>query len=742
MRLIVIITLLLLAFPCNAQTDSAGDEKVTFKISLATNQLEFHIGEIIPLRLAFSSEVKNRYQVNMAQYDRLGRMNYEEFKVLPSDGAEDPLPTYKGSMGGLTSYEFLTTNPWTIGLNLNEWIRFTRPGKYRLMIVSHRVAVQDRSSQEGTRPLTLTSNEIALTIVDADDAWQKNNYKQAVAALNAPTPSKPQQLEKYFAARRQAADTLRFMGTRDAIRELAHRMRGTSDDNLDYVFSLGLIAAPDHEFARASMLKALADPDQPIDGNFLYTLRVLSISALNDPAWREQQVKDIEQLINVLPDKRGKAQAVSLKTALDEAYEFDVLPKPTLEGLAKQLLSMFDQLSVEQRNQLLRQHWDKIANPALIPLLKRYALAYQDFPEMRDSKAYDSLELSGSALQHWYELDPSGARPAIIAEIMRPRPRYGARVLGILPDETLPEVDAALAEHLANSTDLEGSSNLASLIARYASNSILVQVLDQLDSHLGKGACAIQNPLLGYALRVDPAAARPLIEKAIAIRGEHFGGCNQDVLRTVAQIHYDPLLEDLAIHSLDDPDPGVAMSAAGLLGTFGSAAARPALWRRYTDWTAKWAGHEEQFQIVNGDPLYLENMSQLGLGQTLAQTLTSGKSWLTDKTTLERMLEMTNVSRVRQVMENDLKYWQEWPLTIFVYRELPGKFHGMVGHYEFLSLDALKDKLTLFPMGTKFYLATQADDDSSDSQKSVAELRSFLIAHDLEVAGEKRTSNQ
>ncbi|HKE57193.1 MAG TPA: hypothetical protein VKB46_10840, partial [Pyrinomonadaceae bacterium] len=641
MRLFLSVTLLLLAVPCSAQTELPAQAKVVFKISLATKQIEFHIGEIIPVQLAFSSEVNNRYQINRAQYDRSGRMNYEEFKVLPADGAEDPLPTYKGSMGGLTSYEFLTKDPWTIGLNLNEWIRFTRPGKYRLMIVSNRVAVRDRSSQNGTRPLQVTSNEIALTIIEADDAWQKSTYKQAVATLNVPAPAKPSELDKYFAARRQAADTLRFLGTRDAIREMANRTSGKSDENLEYVFSLGLIATPDREFARDAMSKALADPDQPIDSHFLYTLRRLS-SPLNDQAWRDQAVKTIEQLINVLPEKRGKALAISLNTAVNEAWNVDALPKSTLEVLAKQLLSMFDQLPMEQRNQLLGQHWDKISSPALIPLLKRYATAYRDYPEMRESNAYDSLELSANALVRWYELDPTNARPAVIAEIMRPRPRYGARVLGILPDENLPEVDAALAEHLASSEDLDGGSNLASLIARYATNSIEAQVLDQLDSHLGKWACAIQNPLLGYALRVDPVAARPRIEKAIALRGEHFTGCNQGVLGTAAKIHFDPLLEELAIPALDDPDPQVAMSAANLLGTFGSAAARPALWRRYADWTAKWAGHEDKFQIVSGDPAYLENMSQLGLGQTLAQALTSGKSWLTDKTILERMLEMTD----------------------------------------------------------------------------------------------------
>jgi hypothetical protein len=46
----------------------------------------------------------------------------------------------------------------------------------------------------------------------------------------------------------------------------------------------------------------------------------------------------------------------------------------------------------------------------MLPLLKRYAESYTDFPEMRESNAHDSLSLSASALRRWYELDPAGAR--------------------------------------------------------------------------------------------------------------------------------------------------------------------------------------------------------------------------------------------------------------------------------------------------------------------------------------------
>jgi hypothetical protein len=108
------------------------DPNIVLKVAIANDQREFRTGETIPLQLSFSSAVKNHYQLNTAQYDRSGRMSYEQFNISPSEGAVDPLPNMVGSLGGLTTHKFLNVEPWTIKLNLNEWVRFTQPGEYRL----------------------------------------------------------------------------------------------------------------------------------------------------------------------------------------------------------------------------------------------------------------------------------------------------------------------------------------------------------------------------------------------------------------------------------------------------------------------------------------------------------------------------------------------------------------------------------------------------------------------------------
>src|SRR2546425_1100172 len=738
MRFVTIFSILcFLGGALAAQSKSSLDSNVVLQVTIAGNQQEFHIGETIPLRLSFKTPAKDTYEVNTAQHDRNGRMNYERFVLSPAEGAVDPLPAYNGSMGGLTGYHFLSPEPWTIKLNLNEWIRFTQPGVYRLVVTSNRVSERDRSNPLGASPVTVRSNEIVLKIVPANAAWQKQVYDEVVAVLDGRAPTKREQMEQYTASRRQAIETLRFLGSADATRELAKRMRGENSDGLDYLCMLGLISSPERAVARSALEEALADPDHPIDSNFLYTLRMLSSNpGVGNANWREDNQRAVEQLVAALPIKRGNALSVSLATALAQAWDLDALPKETTDKLIGQLTSTFDQLPLKEQNTLLTFRWNKIASPAMLPILRRYAQSYRDFPEMREVTAYESLSLSGSALRHWYELDPEGARPAIITEITRPRPRFGVAVLCILPDETLHGVNFALVEHFSVSQELAGLLILASLIARYATSAILPPITEKLDPRIGKWACAIQNPILAYVLRTSPALARSRIEKAIVTRGRNFSACNHELFQIVSEIHYDPLLEEIGIHSLDDPDPQIAGTAATMLGKFGSPAAESALWRRYQNWSTQQVGHESEFEVMFADRLD-DRIYQLGLGVNLVQALATGKSWLSDKSKLQRLSQVTQVRRLRQDLDRYLKMWEDQPPTIFVNNNSwPFRFEARGAQYEFHSLDDLKEKLSQFPSGTKFILSTPATESSANAE-TLAELRALLTAHGMSVAEER-----
>lgn len=714
-----------------AQSNPQVDENVILEISVAENQQSFCIGETIPLKLSFKSKVPNHYQINTAQYDRSGRMNYERFVVSPAEGAEDPLSTYTYSMRGITNYRYLKPEPWTITLNLNEWIRFMQPGEYRLTVFSTRVEVRSRENFFGS-PVSARSNEIRLNIIAPSPEWQKQILDEAVKTLDGQNSSVFQTND---GVRRKAAETLRFLGTVDATKEMVKRFRDQGSDGLVYVYELGIISSPHREVARNAMESALADPDRPIDSLFLYTLRVLnSDPTLHGTDWKRGQQEALDKLLAVLPNKRGQALTISLSTTVNEGWNGQEIQKEVSDKLLSQLLSAFDQLSLNEQNVLLDERWEKIKSPALLPVLKRRAELFQEFPEMREGKAYDSLRLSASALRRWYELDPAGARPAIITEIMRPRPRYDARVLGMLPDATLPEVDLALAEHF---TPAEGDAkdNLASLIGRYASEAILSQVVEELDRHVGKWACAIQEPLLAYVLRVNPAAAQPRIEKAVAVRGEEFNACNHSLFQRVAELHYDPVLEEIGMRSLDDPDPQVAMTAATMLGKYGSPATESGLWRRYESWCARWAGHESQLDVSFADGLS-DRLYQRSLGESLMRALATGQSWLSDQTRLQRLTRLTTVPSLRKDLERYQKAWEEPVFTI----ELQKSSHSSwarVAQYEFTSIDAFKNKLSQFPPGSKFVLG-KANALSTANESLIAEVRSFLKSQGMVIVEETR----
>ena len=111
--------------PAQTQPSRRDSSEVTFHVGIQQGKSQFFLGEVIPLELTFTSKTPKRYQLNMARYDRSGRMSYERFLVNPDGGWSDPLRSYFNSSmgwmgGGLTGFDFLSETPAKISLELNE----------------------------------------------------------------------------------------------------------------------------------------------------------------------------------------------------------------------------------------------------------------------------------------------------------------------------------------------------------------------------------------------------------------------------------------------------------------------------------------------------------------------------------------------------------------------------------------------------------------------------------------------
>jgi hypothetical protein len=726
------------------------DPKIEFKVSIIGNRHEFHIGEIIPLKLAFSSRAKKDYQLNEAQYDRSGRMDYEKFVVTPADGTEDPLAEYFSPDsahigGGLRVDSFLSARPWIIKLDLNEWVRFTKAGQYKLRVSSQRVDRVESASPNGTSPVTAISKEIAFEILPRDLAWEKRALDQAVASFRNPVSFKDNKLGDSPA--RDAFRTLRFLGTADAARELVNQLGRKTSDGFGDTCYFGIVYSPERAAARAALDESLAEPDRPITDNFLETLiGVEQRDAKNEAAALDNEKKVLEKVARVLPEKRGEAFPLSLYSLSNHFWVRGgkLLSKDIVDRLVEQLLAIFDQLTPEQKDSLLGTRWKEIRRPALVPLLKRYA--EQDSSDPNQDSHDNVRTLAALALRRWFELDPAGARPAIIREISRAKPRFGVRELGILPDQTLPEVDRLLVEHFHGDEDFETASNLASLIGRYGSRKILLEVLQKLDANIGKWTYAVQNPLLAYVLRVDPESARPRLEKAVLTRDKE-NMYDGSFFSDLAAIHCDPVLEELAIRALDDADDTFVSGAAGFLGGFGSSATEAVLWKRYEKWCKRWAGREAQINLeaVSAHIMQERRTENLSVGRSLARAIAEGAGWLTDEAKLQRLKAMSKVPTIQGDIDRYLEEWHRSPLFLSIISCGPSnaqtsdvadlnRFWAQVAHYTFYSRDALKGKLIQFPRGTKFELSPPWD---KTDQTCIDDLRAFLTSHEFSATDSK-----
>jgi hypothetical protein len=193
-----------LAFLFVLHAQSPDPKGVKLTVRTKGDQTIFHIGELIPLELSFTSAPENNYQINTASYDRSGRLGVESYQVEPNTGWDDPLALYFQSYGGLSGgglsgFQKLSEQPAVIHRALNEWVRFNQPGRYRVVVTSSRVS-------------RVGSESLWLTIIPATPEWQAATLEDALSREKNASPGP------------EAIAMLRYLGTPAAAREMARRL--------------------------------------------------------------------------------------------------------------------------------------------------------------------------------------------------------------------------------------------------------------------------------------------------------------------------------------------------------------------------------------------------------------------------------------------------------------------------------------------------------------------------------------
>jgi hypothetical protein len=250
----------------------------------------------------------------------------------------------------------------------------------------------------------------------------------------------------------------------------------------------------------------------------------------------------------------------------------------------------------------------------------------------------------------------------------------------------------------ADSYDIE--TNILSLLERYGTGGAVLELIGSRAEAIGEGACEPQSAFLGYILKFDPEAARPLIERAIQARGAASNGCRHFVFMQLASRDQSPVLEELATKSLSDPDPEVDIDAATYLGQHGSAAAEEPLWTRFMELSQKWRGREQELHLGFGATVS-PNLWEANLGQALAEALAQGTGWLCDEPKLHRILDLAVGDPARSAAKSALDSASHRSVEFFAgMPDQPGWFS--LAQYQRLTIEQLQTKLAQFAPSTVF----------------------------------------
>ena len=721
-------------------------EQLSVTLQLKNKQIQFHPGEIIPLELRFSSSLQDTYAFDNANYDRSGRLMIDTFVVDRTEAVVDPLHDYfMGGFGfiggGIRGISTLDRTPQVVNYELNEWLRFERPGKYRVYVLSERIT-KGKPYHSGNAPVKPVSNIVEFEILPADPQWEQQTLAQAVKSIDSGVkdsgnPSEPP---------RAACRTLRFLDTEASIKELIRRFRGR-DQTCDFEYDFGLLGTRRREFAVTQMEAALYDNDQPIIGYFLNALTFLAFVRdhpeplprypVNDEGAKKSwealtkerrhffgtiQQKYVAQLAIAVKQKQGVAAAISLKTLAEVQSRGGTIDEVTRNELAAALAKVFFDLPLETQRALIEYQWRTISSQAMLPVLRQL---YQHPPDLNEFPP----PFPGVALLRIYELAPEEGRQLLLDEIRRPNLRVRISVLGALPDKELPQLEDTIVETAMRRTD----ETAMALVSRYVSAGSLPRLRSAFENRIGEIPCAEQASIISYFLRADQNFGLEMVRKALDSRKQT--RCYPSVLTGAAGDTITPEFEAVALAYLKDRDPEVAFSAVKVLCTRGSSNNRQAIKAAIKQLLERW--REEK---VDPDAPITEGSPYAGyMAESFLKAYAFALSWVTPADEFNELAGLCLNEQCRQQLK-PRNLTAESDIHFFYFEGSRPERSFALGHYDSLSWRALKEKVIQFPKETTF--TWHADNQVKEiDQQLFDELKSYLNERGFELVRFERAGN-
>ena len=698
---------------------------VTLTLRLTNPRRQFRPGEIIPIELEFNSATPKRFTVDGATYDRSGRLTIDEFVIDRIDDVADPMLDYFGSTGagiiggGIRGIGVLGEKRFTVNVDVNEWFRFDKPGRYTLAVKSSRV------TDESVTPhavVPVESNTVSFEILPRDATWEASELESARRIIDAKQPT---------LGTRAGCRIMRFLGTEAAAREMIRRYGADIDQGCDFDYMVGLFSAADRAAVVQAMEDGLRAADQAVTSSYLRTLSTLSVY-LQHPELLPAQTREtkgrlvaggelsrrsdlidaamsvyVDILTAAMQDKTDRARAITLAEAHVSVQR---QPSATSAALQDQLATRFLDLPAERQANLLEYQWRTIAGSAMLPALRRLV----------DAPPTTAPSVPDLALRRLAQLAPDEARPLILHEIKNPRRGATLKTLGSLRDAELPDLDDALAANF----EASNSEIHAALVQRYATKRVAARILASASDKIGVMACNQQASILAYFLRVDEATGSALLDRAMTSR---LTGCWRS-LNQIAALRMTPVVQARAIADLDNSDPDVVIAAIQTLGQHGSPAALEPLRMAFQQWHLAWA--DRAAELAYSRVVERPNARQAMVEDAFRQAIGTGPGWLVRASELRELQSLCVTDNCRtqtgyMIREDDTR------IMLWGINE-PDESHIELAQYRFTSIAALEEKLSQYPRGTAFILQRSAN-ESGDVTAAIRRLTAFAASRGLSI---------
>ena len=327
----------------------------------------------------------------------------------------------------------------------------------------------------------------------------------------------------------------------------------------------------------------------------------------------------------------------------------DAPPSAELIRLRQEVAGDAEDLTRYQQLMLLGAYWPRLPHAGLLPLARYIATHPQPDSSFRDQ-----------AYLRWCELSAAECEPSLIREMRNPVTELQKATLLLLPEKERPELDGLLGARLTATASEPDSSRLektSALIERYASKAVAPDAIRFLTEPPGKlvPSCDAKEDLIAYLLRVNPAEGERLLKRSLEDRAQP-GHCPRYLLPAIADLHYVPLLSEMAasmVHNGSEPE--AVAGAAALLSKYGPVSAEQVLWDRFSSWSAAWRnrGVDLEGPALATNPL----AGQVMLEHVLASALAEAQTWKLTPSDITRLRGLC----VTEDCRSSVAAWTEHP---------------------------------------------------------------------------------